>query len=196
MDMRYYKICIVGESDVGKSSIATRYVHEKFDPDSTSTIGAAYYCKKLIYQNSNVHLQMWDTAGQERYRTITPLYYRHAAAVVLVIDNTNIKSNSIANYWIKAIKQHIPDIPIYIAINKSDLPSQLADHCIPSILELYPDVKYKFVSAKNNNGIDELFSDLVESVYNNNNVPVNTQDTIILNPVPNQKKWFSKCSIF
>ena len=195
MDTRYYKICIIGESNVGKSSIAEQYVNSKFDPYKPSTIGASYFSKEIKYQNSSIHIQMWDTAGQERYRTITPLYYRNAAAVILVIDTTNYKSISIANYWIKSIKEHIPTTPIFIAINKSDLPSKLPDNFIPSILEIFPDIKYKFVSAKTNDGIDELFNEIVDTLYNDNSVPVISNDRIILQINPKQKNWLNKCSI-
>ena len=196
MDTRYYKICIIGESNVGKSSIADQYVNSTFDPYKIATIGAAYYSKIIEYQNSNIHLQMWDTAGQERYRSITPLYYRNAAGIVLVVDNTNYKSLSISNYWLKSIKQHIPDVPIFMAINKCDLPSKLSDHFIPSILEIFPTIKYKFVSAKTNDGIDELFNELIETIYNDSSLPVTTIDTVKIKPEPKMKYWFNKCSIF
>ena len=196
MDTRYYKLCIVGESNAGKSSIAQRYVHEKFDEHSTSTIGAAYFSKIVNYQNSNLHLQMWDTAGQERYRTITPLYYRGAAAVIIVVDQNCVNSNKLLDYWIHAIKQHISDIPIFIAINKSDLPSKISEDTIPTIMEKYTNIHYKYVSAKTNENIEELFNSIIEKVYHDKNIPIIDRDTIIIvNNRQPDKKWYSKCSI-
>lgn len=196
MDTRYYKVCIVGDSNAGKSSIAQRYVHEKFDEYSTSTIGAAYFSKIVNYQNSNVHIQIWDTAGQERYRTITPLYYRGAAAVIIVLDQNCVNSNKLLDYWITAIKQHISDIPIFIAINKSDLPSNLLEHTIPNIMEKYTNIHYKYVSAKTNENIEELFNSIIEKVYHDKNIPIIDRDTIIIvNNHQTDKKWYSKCSI-
>lgn len=196
MDTRYYKLCIVGESNAGKSSIAERYVYEKFNEYSTSTIGAAYFSKIVKYQNSNLHLQIWDTAGQERYRTITPLYYRGATAVIIVLDQNCVKSNNLLDYWIPAIKQHIYDIPIFIAINKSDLPSNLLEDTIPNIMEKYTNVHYKYVSAKTNENIEELFNSIVEKVYHDKNIPIiDIEPTIIINNRQPDKKWYSKCSI-
>lgn len=195
MEIRYYKICIIGESNVGKSSIADRYVNSNFDPHKAATIGAAYYSKKIKYKNSNIHLQMWDTAGQERYRSITPLYYRNAAGVVLVIDTTNYKSLSIANYWIKSIKEHIPNVPIFMAINKCDLPSNLPDNFISSILQDYPTIKHKFVSAKTNDGIEHLFKEIVETIYKDPSLPVTNVNPITLKNEPKQTYWYTKCSI-
>ena len=196
MDTRYYKLCIVGESNAGKSSIAQRYVYELFDEYSTSTIGAAYFSKIVKYQNSNIHLQIWDTAGQERYRTITPLYYRGAAAVIIVLDQNCVNSNKLLDYWIPAIKQHISDTPIFIAINKSDLPSNLLEDTIPNIMEKYTNVHYKYVSAKTNENIEELFNNIVENIYHDKNIPIiDIEPTIIINNRQPDKKWYSKCSI-
>ncbi len=196
MDTRYYKLCIVGECNAGKSSIAQRYVYELFDEHSTSTIGAAYFSKIVKYQNSNVHLQIWDTAGQERYRTITPLYYRGAAAVIIVLDQNCVNSNKLLDYWIPGIKQHIYDIPIFIAINKSDLPSNLLEDTIPNIMEKYTNVHCKYVSAKTNENIEELFNNIVEIVYHDKKIPIFNRDTtIIIDNHQPDKRWFSKCSI-
>ena len=196
MDTRYYKLCIVGESNAGKSSIAERYVYEKFNEYSTSTIGAAYFSKIVKYQNSNIHLQIWDTAGQERYRSITPLYYRGAAAVIIVLDQNCVNSNKLLDYWITAIKQHISHTPIFIAINKSDLPSNLLEDTIPNIMEKYTNVHYKYVSAKTNENIEELFNNIVENIYHDKNIPIiDIEPTIIINNRQPDKKWYSKCSI-
>jgi len=192
MENRYYKLCIVGECNAGKSSIAQRYVNEKFNEYSATTIGAAYFSKLVKYQTSNVHLQIWDTAGQERYRTLTPLYYRHAAAVIIVLDQTCVKSNKLLDYWLRAIE---PDIPIFIAINKCDLPSKLSEDTIPNIIKNYPNVQYKYVSAKTNENIEELFNSIIEKVYHDKNIPIISRDTIIIDNRSTDTKWYSNCSI-
>ena len=195
MDTRYYKLCIVGDCDVGKSAIGTRYVHNHFDHASSSTIGASYLCKKIKYNKSQLHLQLWDTAGQERYRTITPLYYRNAACVILVIDQTKYSSMTTTLYWIKSIREHIEAMPIFIAINKCDMPSVLPEDFIQTILDKYPDVNYKNVSAKTNVGIDDFFLKIIESLYNDSNIPITNTNTIILNDGPKQKNWLHSCLI-
>ena len=192
MDTRYYKVCIVGESNAGKSSIAQRYVNNTFNEYSTTTIGAAYFSKIVNYQNSTVQLQIWDTAGQERYRSITPLYYRHASAIIIVLDQTCVKSNTIVDNWMSSITS---DIPIFIAINKCDLPSKIVEETIPNIMEKYPNVQYKYVSAKTNKNIQELFNSIIDTVYHDNNIPITITDTIIINNQVSDKKWYSTCSI-
>ena len=192
METRYYKLCIVGECNAGKSSVAERYVNDNFNEYSATTIGAAYFSKIVKFQKSNVHLQIWDTAGQERYRTLTPLYYRHAAAVIIVIDQTCVNTDKLLDYWISAI---VPDIPIFIAINKCDLRSNMSEETIPNIIKKYPNVQYKYVSAKTNENIEELFNTIIESVYYDENVPVNSTDTIIIDNRSPDSKWYSNCSI-
>jgi small GTP-binding protein len=195
MDTRYYKICIVGDCDVGKSAIATRYVHDLFDEIPSSTIGATYLCKKTKYKNSEVQLQLWDTAGQERYRTITPLYYRNAACVILVIDQTILSSINNTLYWINSIRQHVENMPIFMAINKSDMHCKLPDHFIQTILQEFPDIKYTSVSAKTNDGIENFFLDIIEILYNDYNTPITNTNPVLLNDDSKQKKWFNNCSI-
>lgn len=193
MEIRYYKICIVGDCDVGKSAIATRYVHGHFDDIPSSTIGATYLCKKIKHKNSDIHLQLWDTAGQERYRTITPLYYRNAACVILVIDQTKISSINNTLYWINSIREHVETMPIFMVINKSDLHSELSNDFIDNILQEFPDIKYTSVSAKTNEGIDTLFLDILETLYNNTNLPITNTNTVLLQDETMQKKWFNNC---
>ena len=196
MENRHYKLCIVGDCDVGKSAIATRYVHNHFDDSPSSTIGASFLCKIKHYNKSKLHLQLWDTAGQERYRSITPLYYRNAACVILVIDQTNVSSITSSLYWLNSIREHMESMPIFIAINKSELPSNLPQNFIETILEKFPDVKWKNVSAKTNEGIEEFFLEIIKKLYNDSNVPVSNTNTIILDDDAKQKKWYNNCLLF
>ena len=141
-------------------------------------------------------MQLWDTAGQERYRSITPLYYRNAACVILVIDQTNVSSITSSLYWLNSIREHMESMPIFIAINKSELPSNLPQNFIETILEKFPDVKWKNVSAKTNEGIEEFFLEIIKKLYNDSNVPISNTNTIILDDDAKQKKWYNNCLLF
>ncbi|CAL6112841.1 Rab11 [Hexamita inflata] len=80
------KVVIIGDTGVGKTCIATRLIANTFNPQSPSTLSAAFLRKQM----NNHQLQIWDTAGQERFRSIAPLYYRNAYAVILVFDITTV----------------------------------------------------------------------------------------------------------
>ena len=86
-----YQVVLLGDSNVGKTAILTRIAKGVFKKESEPTIGAHFMSKVVTMPTSNqeVKLQVWDTAGQEKYRSITPIYYRDAAAAVCVFDITS-----------------------------------------------------------------------------------------------------------
>ncbi|KAJ2724819.1 GTP-binding protein of the rab/ypt [Coemansia sp. Benny D115] len=118
-----FKIVLLGESAVGKSSLVTRYARNQFDQYKESTIGAAFLTKEIsLDENSTANLHIWDTAGQERYKSLAPMYYRNAAAAVVVYDITQAESFSKAKSWVKELLQQAePSIVIALAGNKTDL---------------------------------------------------------------------------
>ena len=73
---REIKIVLLGDSGVGKSSIAQRYVTDTFRPHGESTIGASFMSKMIVNNGSPCKCQIWDTAGQEKYHSLAPMYYR------------------------------------------------------------------------------------------------------------------------
>lgn len=89
----------MGSQGVGKTSLITRSTTGRFAAARTSTIGASLLAKKLVIDNTKVHLQLWDAAGQERFRTLAPLFYRGALAAVLVYDVTNDASLQDVKFW-------------------------------------------------------------------------------------------------
>lgn len=71
------KIVLIGNSGVGKTSIAQRYLEGKFDPKNTNTVGASYFQKNIAFKDgSQLCLHIWDTAGGEKFQSLAPLYYR------------------------------------------------------------------------------------------------------------------------
>src|SRR5437870_2332915 len=99
-----FKIILIGDSGVGKSSILYRLSDDKFS-DVTSTIGVDYKTKIMNIDNKNIKLMIWDTAGQERFRAITSSYYRNVHGAILVYDITNRESFNNLHKWITAIEQ-------------------------------------------------------------------------------------------
>ncbi len=85
-----YKIVLLGDTSVGKSSIATQYVRGSFNNYEEPTIGAAFMCKNqdLMIDEKVVSckFEIWDTAGQERYKSLAPMYYRGAHVALIVYD--------------------------------------------------------------------------------------------------------------
>lgn len=95
-----FKIAIIGNSSVGKTSIVKRFIDNNFSASSESTIGAQF-CSKIIEINhplssnitsAKIKLQIWDTAGEEKFRSVAPIYYKNASAVAMIYDITDLTS--------------------------------------------------------------------------------------------------------
>lgn len=126
MALRDVKVCLLGDSGVGKTSIVLRFVTNTFRENPGSTIGASFMTKTLVVgENENdkktFRFQIWDTAGQEKYRALAPMYFRGAAAAIVVYDITKESSYRSAKEWVKELKKHgVSDAVIALAGNKCD----------------------------------------------------------------------------
>ena len=118
-DAKACKVVLLGEAGVGKTSIISRFINNKFEENLETTTGASYAGKNMIfkdYQNKVVKFEIWDTAGQEKYRSLTQIFYKDASIAILVYDITNEESfEEIQNYWYDQIKESAPkNIGMYI----------------------------------------------------------------------------------
>ena len=95
-----FKLLIVGNSSVGKSSVLIRFADNGFQENFLPTIGVDFKIRTIDSQNSVIKLQIWDTAGQERFKTITAAYYKGAQGVMLMYDITDRKSFNDLQNWI------------------------------------------------------------------------------------------------
>lgn len=124
------KMLLVGDSNVGKSSLLLRFVDDQFSPSFVTTVGIDFKIKDVVLRSNGtkVKLQIWDTAGQERFRTITTAYYRGAQAIIIVYDVTNKQSFSHLAYWVTQVQDSTsnnPNKPIIVIVgNKADLAEQ------------------------------------------------------------------------
>ena len=120
-----FKLVLLGDSAVGKSSLVLRFVRGQFFEYQESTIGAAFLTQTVALNDTTVKFEIWDTAGQERYHSLAPMYYRGAAAAIVVYDITNRDTFQRAKQWVKELqRQGNPNIVIALAGNKSDLHSK------------------------------------------------------------------------
>ncbi|KAF4630849.1 hypothetical protein G7Y89_g7291 [Cudoniella acicularis] len=124
-----FKLVLLGESAVGKSSIVLRFVKDQFDSYRESTIGAAFLTQTIsLDDNTTVKFEIWDTAGQERYKSLAPMYYRNANCAVVVYDITQSSSLDKAKQWVKELqRQANENIIIALAGNKLDLVTEHPD---------------------------------------------------------------------
>lgn len=118
---RLFKIVMVGNSSVGKTSLLKRFCDDCFHPGTSATVGIDYSVKTITVDNSQIALQMWDTAGQERYRSITKQFFRKADGVIVMYDITAEHSFTAVRQWLTSIKEAAgDDISIMLLANKTD----------------------------------------------------------------------------
>ena len=164
-------ILLVGDANVGKTSILLKYTENFFPNQYQATIGVEYKMKIIKLNNMNIKLQIWDTAGQERYKSIAKNFFHSANGVFLVFDITDKKSFENLNKWIEDVKENSPKDCKYIIIgNKSDL----SDQRTISTFEIDNFVKekkssYFEVSAKNDEGLNEAFINLSKEIIKDKN---------------------------
>ena len=118
-----YKIVLVGEVGVGKTSILARYVKGIYLQKPESTIGVEFSTRTVQLSNGvTVKAQIWDTAGQERYRAITSAHYRRAVGALLIYDITNYATFLAAKQWVSNLRENAePEIVIMLVGNKQDI---------------------------------------------------------------------------
>nr|AAK38149.1 small GTP-binding protein [Oryza sativa] len=120
--IRNAKLVLLGDVGTGKSSLVLRFVKGQFVEFQESTIGAAFFSQTLAVNDETVKFEIWDTAGQERYHGLAPMYYRGAAAAIVVYDITNAASFTRAKKWVQELQaQGNPNTIMALAGNKADM---------------------------------------------------------------------------
>jgi len=154
-----FKLVLLGESSVGKSSLVLRFVKGQFLDYQESTIGAAFLTQTVCLNDTTVKFEIWDTAGQERYHSLAPMYYRGAQAAIVVYDITNYDSYDRAKKWVKELqRQGNPNIVIALAGNKVDLATKRKIETEEA--QTYSDengILFMETSAKTAANVNELF---------------------------------------
>ena len=193
-----FKIIVVGDIAVGKTSVINRYITNTFQEEYKSSIGCEYQKKNLdIDAESEVNLQIWDTAGEEKYMAVTKQYYNDSHGALVVYDLTKKHTFEKMNKWLKDVKDNAPkDIAIMIVGNKSDLINEKVD--LGSDLESYKN-KYLYceISAKSGTNVSLAFEKLTGKIISNQNEKsqssnISRRDSVALRKA-SKKKVLSKC---
>lgn len=161
-----FKVVIVGDCCVGKSSLFKRVVDDLFDRQYNTTIGIDFSLKHYNIDGTQVKIQIWDTAGQERFKAITKSYYRGANAVIIVYDITKIESFMNVKKWIEDLKGvSLNNVKICLIGNKADLVSQRVIS-VENGLEVarYNNALFFETSALTGDNVHEFFLYLVKEL--------------------------------
>lgn len=168
-----FKIVLIGNSGVGKSSIITRYTDNTFTDDFISTIGVDFKICTINIDGKIIKLQLWDTAGQERFKSITKSYYRGATAIMIIFDVSDEGSFIDVKKWLNDISNF--NVLKILVGNKSDMIRKIDYNSCKTFAD-ENNIEYIEVSAKKSTNIDRLFDILIDmsiTYMKNNKFEVN-----------------------
>lgn len=161
-----YKLVLLGDASVGKTSLVGRFVSNQFNEAVETTVGAAFSTQSVTTDTGKtVRYEIWDTAGQERFKSLAPMYYRNASCAVVVFDLSSDSSFARAKEWVKQLSlSNNPDIVIALAGNKCDIPSNQRQVKPEAVKEfsLAESLIYLETSAKTGNNVQKLFETIAQ----------------------------------
>jgi small GTP-binding protein len=156
-----YKIVLVGDATVGKTSLINAFIHR--DVAEKSTLAATCTAVEYEIDGLPLHLSIWDTAGQETFRNLVPVYARGAHAAILVFDHTNPTSFKNLAEWYSFVLDRVGHIPCVVACNKSDLPATVDVALVDSWIK-EQGIQMICTSAAAKVNVDALFQALLTAL--------------------------------
>ena len=160
-----YKIIVLGDSGVGKTSLLMRYCDDDFTKNHLPTIGIDFKNKNILINDKMIKLQIWDTAGQERFRVITKTYYRAASGIMLTYDVADEDSFHKIRIWMKQIDENAPKSVVKLLVgNKCDRSDRKVSFEDGKNIANSYQMNYFETSAKTNFNITEAFNELVKGI--------------------------------
>jgi len=167
-----YKITVIGDGRVGKTSLISKYTLGAFDTDYVETIGAQFSKYDKEIDGDNIRLLFWDIAGQDSFDFLRPSFYRDSDAAIIVysLEENQLGSRSFKNItsWNQEVKQFCGNIPIILFANKVDLigEDKIEHSKIKQIIDENGFLGYYITSAKTGQGVHNAFNTIIERLYN------------------------------
>jgi len=163
-----YKVVVIGDYAVGKTSLIKRYTEGHFTPNYKLTIGVDFAVKMVQWDdNTNISLQLWDIAGHERFGTMTSVYYKYAIASIVVFDLSRPATFDAVLKWKDDVNSKISlsndhPIPSILLANKCDIPGVLIDkEFLDNFTRENGFLGWFETSAQNNINVDEAMKFLI-----------------------------------
>jgi Ras-related protein Rab-11A len=159
-----YKIVVIGESEVGKSSLITRFTKDKFSVKLDPTIGVEVVNKFIELNDKKIKLQLWDTSGQDKYRAITRAYYKNTMGILLVYDISKQESFKNLDRWQKELQEYTADnVAVTLVGTKNDLTNS-REVSTTQGQELAQQHGYSFIETSATSNVDTLFYNLSKDI--------------------------------
>jgi small GTP-binding protein len=160
-----YKVVMLGDSGVGKTSLVERFYSNTYSTGVSPTVGAAYLRITVPLKDHPVNLNVWDTAGQEKFQSLVPLYMRNAHGLVFVLDVTNPHALLGLALIFEAIEDQVSDdMQLILCANKVDLMDEEADLLLETDWAQQHNMELVETSAKTGQGVSEVFTRLAVKI--------------------------------
>jgi small GTP-binding protein len=158
------KICMVGGTGVGKTSLVSRFARSIFSESYRTTIGVAIERRDIRRGDRTTELLIWDLSGEDEFQNVRPAYFRGAAGYLLVIDGTRTETIETAKTLRARLRAAVGNLPFVVAINKSDLSDafEVGRGDVEGLERQGWSVVH--TSAKTGDRVDELFGKLVDVI--------------------------------
>ena len=162
-----FKICVIGATSTGKTTIVDRLVSGEFNGNIKATVGVEYKPFRFAIGEYLCQLELWDTAGQETYKSIAKSYFRQAVGCILVFDLTKQSSFDELQYWLEQFRQLAsPNAVILLVGNKADLEDQRQISTDTAEQFAHDNLlNYSETSAVNGKNILEVFQRLTKEIF-------------------------------
>ena len=192
-DPEHFKIIIIGDTSVGKTSLMRRYIEGIYNEKTLSTIGIELFKKEVSIQNKNYVMKIWDTCGQEKFRAISKNYYHNADGIMLLFDISSHDTFEHLSDWTESINQNTSlDTPLIIVASKCDLDSKVTDQEIEEY-SIKNKVKVIKTSSKDNINVEEPFLYLGEEIIKKGLFKIKNAELKDVNALKKNKKRKIKC---
>lgn len=169
-----FKIVVIGDGGVGKTSLITKFTHGTFERDYIQTVGAQFSKYNMEIERDLVNLIFWDIAGQDDFNFLNPFFYKGSMGCIIVfsLEDNDLGEESFIHIenWHNELKKYCRDIPIVLFANKVDLVEEdsLIDVKLQEVIKKRMFLGYFLTSAKTGQGVHEAFNALIEKLYNRN----------------------------
>ena len=161
-----FKVIIIGDSGVGKSSILKRAVKNTFDQGYQATIGFEFLLMHFKVNDLKIKLQIWDTCGQEMYRSLVQGFYHNSSLAIIVYDINVKESFQNADIWLKDLKQHTEqELPVFLVGNKYDLEKNVPTNEANNFYKNNNLSYFAECSAKSGYNVQEIFYEAARQLY-------------------------------
>ncbi|MBY9010695.1 MAG: GTP-binding protein [Candidatus Lokiarchaeota archaeon] len=166
-----FKISIIGDGGVGKTSLIKKYTKGTFKRDYVKTIGAQFsrYDKEL--NGDIINLIFWDIAGQNDFNFLQPLFYKESKAAIIIssLEANDLGKDSFTHIknWSNNLKKYCGDVPVVLFANKVDLieTNNIDSVKIQELVKKFDFAGYYITSAKTGEGVIEAFNAIIEKLY-------------------------------